>query len=256
MRIAVFGAAGWLGRAILSNLAGLHEVRALDLSPEVWEHGNNLDGEWDGGEKVYGNIADFRFVDQAIEGMDAVIHAAVYASHALGAYGVDDDLPYLVNLKGLRNVLESSRQRNLRRIVHIGSCQVVHPDGVFFDAEIRRPDGSLYAITKRLQEEMCRQYHDAFELPIIVLRPCSIVDSRLGIGKSRNTLGKGGTQWDVSWVCRHDLAEACRLSAENQDIGFEILHTVGTLEAEASCNVRKSRELLGLEYRGNLAQYG
>ena len=51
MKIAVFGAAGWLGRAILSNLTGRHEVRALDLSPEVWEHGNDLDGEWNEGEK-------------------------------------------------------------------------------------------------------------------------------------------------------------------------------------------------------------
>lgn len=256
MRIAVFGAAGWLGRAVLSNLIGRHEVRALDLSSGAWENGNDLDGEWNEGEKIYGDIADFGFVDQAIEGMDAVIHAAVYASQALDAYGVDDDLPYLVNLKGLRNVLESSRKRNLRRVVHVGSCQVVHPDGIFFDADVRRPDGSLYAVTKRLQEEMCRQYYDAFRLPIIVLRPCSIIDSKLGIGKDRNKLGKEGAQREISWVCRHDLAEACRLSVENQDIGFEILHTVGTSEAEATCNVRQSRELLGLEYRGDLDQYG
>jgi len=256
MKIAVFGAAGWLGRAILSNLTGRHEVRALDLSPEVWEYGNDLDGEWNEGEKTYGNIVDFKFVDQGVEGMDAVIHAAVHVSQKPGDYGVEDDLPYLVNLKGLRNVLESSREHNLRRVVHIGSCQVVHPAGRFFDADTRRPDGSLYAVTKRLQEEMCRQYHDAFELPIIVLRPCSIVDSKLGIDKSRNKLGREGVQRNISWVCRHDLAEACRLSAENRDIGFEILHTVGTLEAEATCNVRKSRELLGLKYRGDLDQYG
>jgi len=255
MKIAVFGAAGWLGRAILSNLIGLHEVRALDLSSEAWDYGNDLDGEWNEGEKVYGDISDFGFVDDAIEGIDAVIHAAVYASQAPGAYDVDDDLPYLVNLKGLRNVLESSRQRKIGRVVHVGSCQVVHPDGVFFDADVRRPDGSLYAVTKRLQEEMCRQYHDAFRLPIIVLRPCSIIDSRLGIGKSRKKLGNGGTRRDISWVCRHDLAEACRLSAENRDIGFDILHTVGTVEAEATCNVRQSRKLLGLEYRGDLDQY-
>ena len=35
----------------------------------------------------------------------------------------------------------------------------------------RRPDGSMYAIQKRLQEEMCRQFYDAAALPIIVLRP-------------------------------------------------------------------------------------
>ena len=35
MKVAVFGAAGWVGRAILDNLSGRHQVRAVDLSPEA-----------------------------------------------------------------------------------------------------------------------------------------------------------------------------------------------------------------------------
>ena len=30
MKIVVFGAAGWTGRAVLSNLAGRHQIRAFD----------------------------------------------------------------------------------------------------------------------------------------------------------------------------------------------------------------------------------
>ena len=115
---------------------------------------------------------------------------------------------------------------------------------------MRRPDGSLYAVCKRLQEEMCRQIHEAFGLPIVVLRPDYIVDSRLGIGKYREPLNvRNGL------VCRHDLAEACRLALEKDEVKFDVLHVVGTPEADATCNTARGREVLGLEYKGNLDQY-
>ena len=250
LKVVVYGAAGWVGRAILANLEGRHRVRAFDVSPEAWAAGRDVDGDWRG-EIVHGDIAEYGSADAAMEGMDAVIHASVYSGHGPGAYGVDDELPFRVNLKGLWNVLEAARLRGIRRVVHIGSCQVEHPQGVFFSGEVRRPDGSLYAVTKRLQEEMCRQYHDAFGMSIVVLRPCSIVDSRLGIGKSRAPL----QGWSSGWVCRHDLAEACRLAVERDGIRLEVLHVAGTAEAERHCNVRRTAEVLGLEYRGDLDRY-
>ena len=249
MQVVVFGAAGWVGRAILDNLTGRHEVRACDRSPEAWAVGDELEGEWPGGEIVHGDITDFNAIDAALEGVDAVIHAAVYS----GASGDDDDGPFLVNLKGLWNVLEAAHRRGIERIVHIGSCQVVHPEGIFFGPDVRRPDCTLYAVTKRLQEEMCRQFNDAFGQSVVVLRPCSIVDSRRGLAKGGGKLGPGS--WSESWVCRHDLAEACRLGIETEGIGLEILHMAGTLEAEAHCNVARAREVLGLEFRGDLDQF-
>lgn len=247
MNIIVFGAAGWLGRAILMNLAEQHTVRAFDYSPDAWKVWHDIDGDWTGGEIVHGDISDYDTVNDALEGMDAVVHAAVLGS----GYGTNDDAPFLINIKGLWNVLEASRQRDLNRIVHIGSCQTVHPDGVFFTSEVRRPDGSMYAVTKRLQEEMCRQFHDACGQRTIVLRPDYIVDSRIGIGKGREKL----ENLRNGCVCRHDLAEAARLAAENTEIDFDIFHIVGTPEASATCNVERSREVLGLQYRANLEQY-
>ena len=137
----------------------------------------------------------------------------------------------------------------------IGSCQVVHPNGVFFSSDVRRPDGGLYPVTKRLQEEMCRQFHDAYGSRIIVLSPDDIVDSRLRIGRHREKLGSDGAQVRNEWVCRHDLAEACWLAVESESIDFDIFHIVGTTEADAICNVERSRDLLGLPYQGDLEQY-
>ena len=76
----------------------------------------------------------------------------------------------------------------------------IHPEGIFFDADTRSIEGDLYGICKRLQEEMCRQFHDVFHMRTIVLRADYIVDSRLGIGRHREKLGPAGTGggWDGS----------------------------------------------------------
>ena len=87
-------------------------------------------------------------------------------------------------------------------------------DCIFFESEIRRPDGSLYAVTKRLQEEMCRQFFDAFALPIIVLRPAYIVDLGLALGRGKEPL----ETVSESWIDRHQLAEA-RASASTSTSG-------------------------------------
>ena len=255
MKVVVMGAAGWTGRAVLDNLAGKHEVRALVRGPRSWEAWNDLDGVWEGGETVYGDTVNYRDVEAGLEGMDGVIHTILYSSDEPGALGVDDEIPFMVYLKGLWNTLEAARQQGIKRVVHLGSCQTVHPKGVFFDSEVRRPDGSLYAVCKRLQEEMCRQFYEAFGLSIIVLRPDYIVDSRLGIGRYREKLGKPDRPTRNGFVCRHDLAEACRLALETDKVEFDVLHTVGTPEAKETCNVERTREVLGLEYRGDLEQY-
>lgn len=251
MNVVVFGAAGWTGRAVLANLAGRHHARAAIRGPKSWEKWQEVDGEWQDGETVYGDISDYNAVDKATDGMDAAVHLAVYFTRG----DANDPKPFLVNLKGLWNVLESARQRKMTRVVHVGSCQTVHPKGVFFTADVRRPDGSLYAICKRLQEEMCRQFYEAHGLSIVVLRPDYIVDSRLGIGFEKEKLGPGGRRTRNGWVCRHDLAEACRLALEHETLAFDIFHVVGTPEADKTCNVARSRDVLGLKYRGDLEQY-
>ena len=74
MKVAVFGAAGWLGRAIIANMQVHHDVRAVDYGPEAWQSWKDVDGDWDG-ETHYGDISDFGQVDAALEGVEAVVHA-------------------------------------------------------------------------------------------------------------------------------------------------------------------------------------
>lgn len=252
MKFAVFGAEGWTGRAVLANLRDHHETRAVVFSPESRAQWDDIDGPWDGQDVRYGDIVDFDFVHAATENADAIIHLAVHFPYSSGVPDEHNTQSFLVNIKGLWNVLESAQRRGIERVVHMGSCSAAHPRGVFFSAETRSVEGSQYGIQKRLQEEMCRQFHDAYGMKTVVLRPDYIVDSRAGIGRNRESLA--GT-YRNGLVCRHDLAEACRLAAESTTIGHEVLHVAGTPEARDTCNVGRTEELLGLTFRGNLEQY-
>jgi nucleoside-diphosphate-sugar epimerase len=252
MNIALFGAAGFTGRATLASLtAHGHRVRGFDRGPDAWAEWKDTDGALTDGEAVHGDIVDFDTVNAALDGMDAVIHMVI---HSTG--DPNDSNPFLINLKGLWNVLESARQRGISKVVHVGSCQTVHPSGTFFDRDVRRPDWGQHAVSKRLQEEMCRQFAEAHpEASVFVLRADYIVDSRLGIGRHREALGENGRAMREGWVCRHDLAEACRLAAESDGQGLEVLHVVGTPNAHRTCNVARAKEALGLTFKGDLTQY-
>ena len=251
MKVAIFGAAGWLGRAFLANAAGRHELRACDICPEAWDAWKDIDGEWNAGEKVYGDITNSEAVAQALEGVDGVLHMILYRTAPGLSPDEATDKSILIYLKGLWNVLEGAQQRGIRRVVHVGSCQTKHRDGTFFSSEVRRHDAGLYAVCKRLQEEMCRQFYEAYGLSTIVLRPDYIVDTRIGVGRQREEL-KG---MSMGWVCRHDLAEACRLALESDKVEHDVLHVVGAPGADEHCNVGRTREVLGMEFKGDYTKY-
>ena len=207
-------------------------------------------------ESVYGDIVDHAAVADAVRGADSIVHTAVYFPPSVnadmpdyaqaglqGGEDVTNEDIWLINLKGLWNVLDAAQKAGIPRVVHVGSCHTRHEAVPMFDADVRRPDGSLYAVTKRLQEEMCRQFFDAHGLRTIVLRPDCIMDSVLGIGRFKEEL-PGPFTGEDGWICRHDLAEAVRLSATSESApDFDVLHVVqttmpGTPPPEDSCAPR------------------
>ncbi len=97
---------------------------------------------------------------------------------------------------------------------------------------------------------MCRQFYDAFDLSQVIFRPCTIIDSKLALGKGDRKLEPD--TWDINWICRHDIGDACKAAIEKPDIEFEILHVAGSPEADTYCNVGHTRELLGINFKHTL----
>jgi nucleoside-diphosphate-sugar epimerase len=239
MKVVVFGAAGQVGRAVVRNLLSHgHSVRAFERSAAAWAAWEKEDGPVPAEvECVYGDIVSFEAVLAAVQDVNCVVHTAVFFPptvnammpdyEAAGLQGGDDlsnEKIWLVNLKGLWNVLEASKQAEVPRVVHLGSAAARNPSGVFSSSDVRRPDGSLYAVTKRLQEEMCRQFWDAHKLRTIVLRPDYIMDAALGIGRFKEDL-PGDICGEDGWVDRNDLAEAVHLCLTSDGApDFDVLH--------------------------------
>ena len=253
-------------------------VCAFDLHAGTWAGSIDLD---DGGvpedprlELRYGDIAEMETVRRAVRRCDAIVHTTVAtqgvtATSSSKLYSVGegtDDTTWLVNLKGLWNVLECAREEGVGMVVHIGSCHhswpgtgshlppaTAAPGSVFMDANARRPDGGLYATQKRMQEEMCRQQWEAHGLKTVVLRPDYIVDMELKIGRHREPLDTTQVM-PAGNVCRNDIATACVQAIERRDtIGFEILHVVNTgADQRTKCNVSRTESLLGVRFRSAL----
>jgi len=60
MKAVVFGAAGWLGRAVLASFAGRHQVRAFDFGPEADETCNVARSRQGLGLEYRGDLEQYR----------------------------------------------------------------------------------------------------------------------------------------------------------------------------------------------------
>lgn len=106
MKVLVTGANGFLGRHVVAALQD-HDVRALVRRPIEL-----------GVETVIGDVNDPRSLEAAVDGVDAVIHAAGPVSHK----PVDASLMQRVHVEGTANVLRAARGK---RIVHLSTSGTV-----------------------------------------------------------------------------------------------------------------------------------
>jgi farnesol dehydrogenase len=117
MRVLVTGGTGYLGSAIVR---ALHQQR---LEPVVFAR--RASGSGLPGTLVDGDVRDRAAVRQAVEGSDAVIHAAALVSvWRQRARDFDD-----VNVEGLRHVLAAARAAGGRHVVYTSSFLALPPRG-------------------------------------------------------------------------------------------------------------------------------
>lgn len=163
-RILITGAAGRIGRALRTGLAGRYALlRLLD---------RDIAGDAGRGEEIV--IADVVTGDltAAMAGIDCVVHlAAIVAEVPL------DEL-FDANMRGVSRTLEAARSAGVERFIYASSVQAVglHPqdDGVRQDMPIR-PSG-FYGVTKAFGEALGRVYADKFGMSVACLRIASFED--------------------------------------------------------------------------------
>lgn len=169
MKVAITGATGHLGGAIVRELhRRQHAIQALSRS-EVPNQFENIPIEWN-----MGDLQNKSALAALMNSCDAVIHSA-------GLISIDGDqggLVPLVNVEGTREIMEAAKSADIKRVVHISSIQAYQqtPSNEILDES--RPKTSdhsfAYDRSKRDGENIALSYASD-QMEVIVVNPTSIV---------------------------------------------------------------------------------
>ncbi|KGM12921.1 NAD-dependent epimerase/dehydratase family protein [Cellulomonas bogoriensis] len=160
MTVLVTGASGMLGGAVAQALldAG-HQVRTFQRGPCGLP----------GAQEARGSVTDPTAVDQAVAGVEAVVHLAAKVSLS----GEPGEF-VAVNVDGTRNLLDAARRHGATRFVQVSSPSVAHTGTsiVGADAEPADPERARghYARTKAASELLALAA-DGPDLGVVAVRP-------------------------------------------------------------------------------------
>ena len=215
--LLITGGAGFIGSHLTTELLQHgYRVRILDnLIPRVHGPERQRPGHLDPrAELLVGDIRDPQRVQEALEGVDSVIHLAAVVGERSSMYQIEKYMS--VNTAGTAVLLEALLDHPVERLI-VASSSAVYGEGLYCsyngttypkirrspgqvakgDWEPRSPDGeviyplptpetkevsplSVYAISKYDQEEMCRMIGESYGIPTAILRLFSVYGPHQG----------------------------------------------------------------------------
>jgi UDP-glucuronate 4-epimerase len=257
LRVLVTGGAGFIGS---------HLIRALLERGDAVTVLDNFDPAYDTALKlanieglpislVDGDVRDRAAVEEALQGVDSVVHLAAKA-------GVRESLIHpteyaSVNVGGTVNLLEALRGRDRVPVVFAGSSSVYgeREDGPFSESDSLGLPASPYAGTKRAAEQMCHNAHLGWGQAVTVLRfftvygprqrPAMAISKFIRMALAGETIplfGEGETQRDYTYVS--DVVGAV-LAAVDQPRGFGLFNVGGGRPVTLNALVKAIGEATG-----------
>jgi len=216
MKVLVTGGSGFLGINIIRYLLNEgHDIVSLDIADFDYQDTKSRIGI------VKGDIRNSSLVDEAMKGIDIVIHAAA----ALPLYSKEEI--FSTDIEGTRILLTSAEQHQVKRFIHISSTAVY---GIP-DHHPLLEDDKLYGVgpygkAKIGAENVCLEFRTK-GMCVPILRPKSFIGpERLGVfalfydwakdGKNFPMIGSGKNRYQLLDV--EDLCEAiyrCCVLPEN-----------------------------------------
>ncbi len=256
--IIVTGASGFIGRHLLERLKERYRIFAMARRSQARcgapFHENISWFQVDIGDR---EMLDRTFLQiKDLGGADMVLHLAAHYDFT----GEDHPEYWRTNVEGLRNVLEQCRTLELRRFIFassVAACRFPPPGGVI--DETSPPDGEhIYAVTKRVGEEMLAEYQAEFKTCIVRFAALfsdwceyaplyAFLETWLsGAWNSRMLAGKGRSA--VPYLHVRDAARFLHLLLERIDIPLN--REVLICSTDGSVDHRELFELATLAARG------
>ena len=164
MRILVTGSAGHLGEALVRTLpADGHEVVGLDVLASPHTH-------------VLGSIADQGVVKRAVDGVDAIVHAATLQKPHVASHRRQEFVD--TNVTGTLNLLEAAVEAGVGRFVFTSTTStfgraLTPPPGApaaWITEDVAPVPRNVYGATKTAAEDLCELVHRDHGLPVLILR--------------------------------------------------------------------------------------
>lgn len=208
-KVLITGGAGFLGINLICNLQ-YRDYALASLDVEEFDY-----PEKDSVETIKGDIRDRTLLNEAMYGVDFVVHTAA----ALPLYSPEDI--YTTDVVGTRNVLDAALRNGVQRVVHVSSTAVYGiPDHHPLYETDRLEGVGPYGQAKIQAEMICLEYR-AKGLVTPIIRPKSFVGpERLGVfallydwayeGHNFPMIGSGNNRYQLLDV--EDLCDAIALT--------------------------------------------
>jgi UDP-glucose 4-epimerase len=164
VKILVTGSAGHLGEGLMRTLADSeHEAVGLDIKESPFT------------QRV-GSIADRTFVEQCVQGVDVVLHAATLHKPHIETHSRQDFVD--TNITGTLNLLEAAVAAGVKAFVYTSTTSafgraLIPAQGAsasWITEDVVPVPKNIYGVTKLAAEHLCELVHRKSGLPCIILR--------------------------------------------------------------------------------------
>ncbi len=172
MKVLVTGATGLLGANVVRELLRREEEVRVLIRPA--SDNRALDGL--PVERVTGDILDLTSLESAVEGCDAVIHAAANT----GQWPTHYRFYEAVNVTGTQNLINVCRRHDIPRVVYVSTVNTIgsgtreHPATELSEFNAFRYN-SGYMISKYVAQQWVLGEVEKYRLPVVVVNPAFMI---------------------------------------------------------------------------------
>mgnify|MGYP001350638886 CR=1 FL=1 len=260
-KILITGAGGFIGSHLTEKLVKMgYKVRAFieynSFNSKGWLDSlpKELDGQY---ETFFGDIRDANAVRKSMVGIDKVIHLAALIAIPYSYVAPDSYID--TNVKGTLNVLQASKDANIKRVLHTSTSEV-YGTAMFVPITEEHPlqGQSPYSASKIGADQIAYSFFNSFQTPVVIVRPFNCYGPRqssraviptiirqIQMGHKEIALGSVSPTRDFNYV--EDITEAFTLALESEAGEGEVFNFGSNFEITIENTVKLISEIMGTQ---------